>query len=382
MKVTTEGEKKAEKDILASFLQVLLKNKTKKEAINFMKKFYFWFDLDNSPRVPLFRPIFDELQKRNINYLITAREFAQTKELLDFYGIKHILIGKHAGKSKIKKIINLFIRANQLKKVVAETKIDLAVSHGSRTQLVACKRLNIPSVLMADYEFTESKIFNTLADYLVIPKFIPDERLVSQGFNLKKVIRYNCFKEELYLSNFKPDLDFYKQLNINENDILVVLRPPSMVGNYHDRRSEDLMIAAIKHLSKFEDVIILIVNRTKVEREFIETKLALGDNVRFLNKPVDGLQLLYAADITISGGGTMNRESALLGTRTYSIFTGKRPYLDEYLQELGRLKFISSIEEIETIVPKKERNKVILKHLNNPKKGITELLIDIALKKR
>lgn len=342
----------------------------------------FWFDLDNSPHVPLFRPVFNELQKRNIDYLVTAREFAQTRDLLELYNINYNLVGKHGGKNKLAKIVNLFIRANQLKKFVSKTKIDLAVSHGSRTQLVACKRLNIPSVLMADYEYTESKIFNTLADYLVIPKFIPDEHLASQGFNLKKIIRYNCFKEELYLTDFQADPNFRKQLNIESDNILVVIRPPSMVGNYHDNRSENLLITAIKHLGEFDKVIILIVNRTDIEKHFIESNVKIGGNVRFLEKAVDGLQLLNAADITISGGGTMNRESALLGTKTYSIFTGRRPYLDEYLQEQGRMKFISTIKEIKSIIPQKISNRKILLHTTNPKQEITDLLIDLATKSR
>jgi len=342
----------------------------------------FWFDLDNSPHVPLFRPIFAELEKRDEDYLVTAREFAQTKDLLELYKIDYKLIGKHGGKNKLSKVINLFIRANQLKKAVSKNNIDLAVSHGSRTQLVACKRLNISSILMADYEFTESKIFNALASHLLIPKFIPDDRLVAQGFNLKKVIRYNCFKEELYLSGFQADPNFYQQLEIEQDNILVVIRPPSMVGNYHDKRSENLLITAIKHLSKFDKVIILIVNRTDTEKRYIESNIKIGGNVRFLNKAVDGLQLLNTADMTISGGGTMNRESALLGTKTYSIFTGRSPYLDEYLQKLGRLKFFTSESEIKSIIPAKVKEREILLHMDNPQEEITDLLLDLAKKQR
>jgi predicted glycosyltransferase len=44
-----------------------------------------WFDLDNSPHVPLFRPILRELDRRSVPYMVTARDFAQTKELEDIY---------------------------------------------------------------------------------------------------------------------------------------------------------------------------------------------------------------------------------------------------------------------------------------------------------
>ena len=342
----------------------------------------FWFDLDNSPHVPLFQPIFKKLNNREVKTFVTAREFAQTKDLLELYNIDHHLVGKHGGKNKLSKLINLFVRAGQLNKTIKGTDIQLAVSHGSRTQLITCRKKNIPSVLMLDYEFTESKIFNKLADHIIIPKFIPDDRLIDQGFNIKKVIRYNCFKEELYLSEFKEDPKTRTKLGINSNELLVVIRPPSMVGNYHDKRSENLLIATINQLSQFDNAVVLIVNRTNTEKQFIKTNIQIGGNIRFLEKAVDGLQLLHAADITISGGGTMNRESALLGTKTYSIFSGRKPFLDEYLEEQGRLKFISSTEEIESIIPEKNYEKNVLLHSSNPVNEITDILIDLAKRKQ
>src|SRR5207244_12378350 len=42
-----------------------------------------WVDLDNSPHVPFFRPIIEELRKRNYDVLITARNAYQVRELLE-----------------------------------------------------------------------------------------------------------------------------------------------------------------------------------------------------------------------------------------------------------------------------------------------------------
>ncbi len=308
-----------------------------------------WIDLDNSPHVPLFKPIIKEFDKRSIQYTITSRKFAQTEELLKLWGIPHRMIGEHAGKNKIKKVINLVQRSSQLKKIFNNRENLIAVSHGSRTQVLAAWRMGINSILMLDYEYTEVKLFNYFSKILLIPKFIPDERLQSVGINLKKVIRYNGFKEELYLKDFKPNLNFRESINISSDNILVVIRPPSLTGNYHDERSERLLIEAINYFSSEANTIVLIVNRTENERNFILSKAEKRLNVRFLEKAVDGLQLLFAADISVSGGGTMNREAALLGTKAYSIFTGRRPYLDEYLQNIGKLKFIEKAEDFNNI---------------------------------
>lgn len=341
----------------------------------------FWFDLDNSPHVPLFRPIFAELQRRNKAYFITARDFAQTKDLLTLWNIPHALLGKHGGKGKLGKIVNLFQRAQALTRVVQGKPVNLAVSHGSRAQLVAAKRLGIPAVLMLDYEYTEARIFNTLAKYLLMPAFIPERRLSEAGFKLKKVVRYTGFKEEIYMRDFVPDPGFRKSLQIDPGTILITLRPPSLLGNYHDEKSETLFRACLDNFSAHEKTHCLIVNRTNAERKLLNNGLLEKKNISFLRRPVDGLQLLWASDIVVSGGGTMNREAALLGVPTYSVFTGRRPYLDEYLHEQGRLTFIDDARQIESIpIAKRPVNGSFQPTNHQLPAQITDLIMDLKQK--
>jgi hypothetical protein len=59
--------------------------------------------------------------------------------------------------------------------------------------------------------------------------------------------------------------------------------------------------------------------------------------VRVPQQAVDGRSLLAAADLTIGAGGTMNRESAVLGTPTYTVFAGRLAAVDAELIRLGRL---------------------------------------------
>jgi predicted glycosyltransferase len=337
-----------------------------------------WFDLDNSPHVPLFRPVFEYLDSKKIDFKITARDFAQTLDLLKLWNIRHVPIGTHGGRNKIKKVLNTYNRSTQLKKFAKDFHFSLAVSHGSRSQLVAARRLKIKSLLMMDYEYTETKIFNYFSGNLLIPHLIPDERLASCGINLKKVIRYNGFKEELYLAAFKPDSGFRKSIDVSDDSILVVIRPPGMTGNYHDEKSEKLLVKAIEHFSASPNVTCLIIARARQDRKYILSKCTMSDNVKFLENAVDGSQLVYAADIVLSGGGTMNRESALLGTRTYSIFTGRKPYLDEYLASQGRMKFIESEKDIEDIAIERTAKPPSFVTHKNLAAEISEIIIGLA----
>src|ERR1041385_3502206 len=111
-----------------------------------------WIDLDNSPHVPLFIPIARELELRGHKVVLTARDFAQTVELLRQTNIFFTVVGSHYGKNKFKKILGLLIRAYQLSRFVKKYQVDGAMNHGSRTQTLACWFLRIPVFCGLDYE--------------------------------------------------------------------------------------------------------------------------------------------------------------------------------------------------------------------------------------
>jgi hypothetical protein len=311
--------------------------------------------------------------------MVTARKFAQTTELLDLWKIPHRVVGIHGGKSKIHKVINLLQRSSQLDRAIRGHAIGLAVSHGSRTQLLVSKRRGIDSVLMLDYEHTEARIFNALATHLLMPRHLPEHILRSAGFRIQKVLRYDGFKEELYLEDFVPTMRVRELLGIPAEAILVTVRPPSMVGNYHDPKSEELYRSCLDHFASVPQAVCLIVNRTPAEASLVSREIRHLSNVRVLDRPVDGLQLLWNSDIVVSGGGTMNRESALLGVPTYSIFTGKRPFLDQMLHEQGRLAFVSTPREVQVIpVTRWPRPASFTPRTRGLASSITDLLLDLA----
>src|SRR5437016_14034344 len=73
-----------------------------------------WIDLDNSPNVPFFAPIVEELKKRDYAVVLTVRDCFQVRELADLFHLNYRLIGRHSGKSKIRKMAGLCFRALQL----------------------------------------------------------------------------------------------------------------------------------------------------------------------------------------------------------------------------------------------------------------------------
>ncbi len=56
-----------------------------------------WIDLTNSPHVLVMRPVIERLRADGHDVRVTARDFAQTIELCERFGIAHTAIGRHRG---------------------------------------------------------------------------------------------------------------------------------------------------------------------------------------------------------------------------------------------------------------------------------------------
>src|SRR5665213_877099 len=73
-----------------------------------------WIDIDNSPHVPFFLPIIDELRKRGHQVLLTARDSYQVCELLEFHHLECKVVGGHWGKNRMLKALGTLGRAARL----------------------------------------------------------------------------------------------------------------------------------------------------------------------------------------------------------------------------------------------------------------------------
>src|SRR5687767_16013697 len=94
-----------------------------------------WIDLDNSPHVPFFVPIIEELEKRGCSIVLTARDCSNVCDLLNLFKLDCRVVGRHYGRHKIVKVGATCMRSMQLMRIGLSEKPDLAVSHGSRSQL-------------------------------------------------------------------------------------------------------------------------------------------------------------------------------------------------------------------------------------------------------
>jgi predicted glycosyltransferase len=316
-----------------------------------------WIDLDNSPHVPFFVPIIEELQKRNYSIMVTSRDCFQVRELADLFQLNHKLIGRHSGKSKIHKVAGLCLRALQLIPTVLKEKPDLAVSHCSRSQLIASVCLRIPSLQMGDYEFATGWAF-IRPTWHMCPEVIPNSALQTDS---NRTLKYPGIKEDVYVSRFVPKPGIRLQLGLREQDVVVTIRPPANEAHYHSPKTDELFEAAVEFLSKKAEVKLVALPRNEKQAICLRKRwpeLFLNGKIRIPERIVDGLNLIWHSDLVISAGGTMNREAAALGVPVYSIFRGQIGAVDRYLSKTGRLVLIEGCEDFGTkiLLGRRERS--------------------------
>jgi uncharacterized protein len=306
-----------------------------------------WIDITAPAHVLVFKPLVEIMRGRGDEVEITARDYAQTLQLLELHGLEaDAVMGRHAGRSRLQKARQMTSRLGALRKWAKGREFDVALAHGSHELTISARRLGIPSSTTFDYEFAtlQHQLGCRAATRVVVPDAIPPERLEKYGVRPPKLVQYPGLKEEYYLADFEPDRTLLDRFGVDPARVLVVLRPPPDVSLYH-RHSNPLFPQTLEHLGRSEDVQAFVLPRTEEQREYVKG-LALP-SVIVPDDAVDAQSLIALADLVVSAGGTMNREAAALGVPVYTTYGGRLGGVDEELIRSGRLKPLTDPRALE-----------------------------------
>jgi uncharacterized protein len=314
-------------------------------------KMRIWIDLDNSPHVHFFAPIIRRLEDAGYGVTVTARRFGQTEEIAQSHGLHYLVIGRHRTPHFfLTRAMATVVRALRLTVYGLQSRPDLAVNHGARAQVLAAWLLRIPVMTIYDYEFVHSEVFSRMATKILLPETIPALTLEREHVNMKKVIRYPGFKENVYLSGWHISPDVIEQLNLDPGRLIITVRPPATWAHYQNARSEVLFRALVERLRAEQDSQVIVLPRTREQGDDLKSFYGMrSPPFRVLDTAVDALSLMAHSDAVLSGGGTMVREAAILGTPAYSLFAGKPGALDAALERAGKLTILRTIEEVTSL---------------------------------
>ena len=294
-----------------------------------------WVDITNSPHVPFFRPLLRLLEADGHDVEVTARDYAQTLELLELNRIEHRVVGPpHGGAGALGKARAMAGRLPALRRFAKGRRFDLALAHGSHEAMLVARSLGIPGSTAHDYEYAtlQHQLGLRAARRVVFPDAVPPARLARYGARPPKLVQYPGLEEEYYLADFEPDRTVLA--GVGAGTVVAVVRTPPDVSLYH-RHGNPLFHDVLERLGRDASVHAIVLPRTQEQRDAIE---ALGlPSLHVPKRAVDAQSLVALADVVVSAGGTMNREAVALGTPVYTTFAGRLGAVDEALIRAGRL---------------------------------------------
>jgi uncharacterized protein len=341
-----------------------------------------WIALANSPHVPFFRALVPEFAARGHEVVVTAREFAQTVELARAAGLAPDVVGGHGGRGLTGKAGNLAGRAARLARWARGRDLDLAVSHNSYTQIAAARWLGLSSVTLMDYEHQPANhLAFRLASRIIVPRAFPDAALRRFGARARKVRRYDGTKEDVYLADFTPDPTFaaqLRELGVESTDVCVVVRPPARDALYH-RFENELFDELLARLRARADVKVIMLARSNEQRELYGARAA--PNFILPQHALDGANLIAAADLIISAGGTMNREAAALGVPAATIYAGRWAAIDEELVREGRLRRIATRADLDAVTLRKKEG-LNVRRATHVREEVVRLILECGHERR
>jgi len=292
-----------------------------------------WIDLTNSPHVNFFAGLINELRREH-DFILTCRPLANTIELLELYGFPYHVVGKHYGRNKIKKVVGFIVRIWQLFVFLRREHIDVAISHSSYYSPLVAKLLGVRSIYLNDNEHAEgNRISFIFADKIMVPEFLELGKLQKQWAKAEKIIYYPGVKEGIYLWSYNPNFSCDFKVDDRKNKKVIFIRPEPWMAHYYRGKKNfiDELLVQLKDTYK-----IVLLPRDKSQENYYKQDQFAGITV--LEKSISLADIMENCDLFIGAGGTMTRESAVLGIPTLSIYQDQLLKVDEYLIKMGFMR--------------------------------------------
>jgi predicted glycosyltransferase len=306
---------------------------------------WVWVDFENTPHVLFLEPIIARLRANGCQVRITAKPQSQTLALAGARDMAVEPIGAGDLVGRPWKILGGLHRAVQLVRWVRRQGSPSLLVCSSRTAALAAYFLRIPVVGLLDYEHAEHRSLALASRTLWLPDVLQSIRLPRATRRVAQF--YAGLKENLYLDAMALDRQAERAaLGIRPTARLVVTRPPAATAHYASDRNYDIWLASIRGVAALPNVQVVVVPRNAEQTRQVTGDLDSITVARVLRDIVSGPTLIVAADLLIGGGGTMNREAAVLGVPVWSVFTGPTPAIDEQLAREGRLRWVRSMPEL------------------------------------
>ena len=294
-----------------------------------------WYEALTGKQSLLFHHIALYYEKLNHTSIFTTRNNDYTELNLLKLKRKFHSIGKYGGSNLKNKLIEGTNRIQNLANLIDKEKPDLLISFSSPDAVRTAYGLGIPVLLINDTPHAEAvaRLTLSLSKGLIHSSSIKSEKFGK--FGVTKFYPYNGVDESLWIRNFEYNSDTLTELNLKPNQFIVLRTEESQSAYY-----QKLFPKMSEHGTYLEYIIQQYHKHHPNDKIVVfprypeQYKILNNYDVIIPSQSVDTLSLLYKAKGLMTGGGTMARESAMLGTPTIYTFPMKLA-VSEYLSKLN-----------------------------------------------
>lgn len=343
------------------------------------KSMKIWLDVLTPKQAMLFGSIYQELVQRSFNVLLTARNYDYTAAVLKQLGVDFVLVGGYGYDLK-SKLVEELKRMLSLLNIVESFDTLIAYPNPGAARIAFALQKHYIALTDSPHSEIPSRLSLPLASSVITSTCIPKKMIEQYVFKEKTIIiQYNGVDEVQWLRDFRPDKSYIKSLDLCEYSYIVV-RPPEIMASYY-RNGAVITELIEKIVQYFINQNLSVVYLPRYSYDVVMARFSGMKNfiVPSIEMGVKGSQLLYYAIASISGGGTMAREAALIGTPGISLFP-QELYVDECLREKGfpimhSLSHDSIVERVREGLRDPERyKKEALTALQNFEKPVSGIL--------
>uniref|UniRef100_A0A7C2ZM02 DUF354 domain-containing protein n=1 Tax=Ignisphaera aggregans TaxID=334771 RepID=A0A7C2ZM02_9CREN len=341
-----------------------------------------WLDALTPKQAMLLGTIAKRLAERGFDVILTARNYDYTVAVLRNMGLSFLAIGGYSD-TLTGKIIEESSRIKNIVETIGD-RFDVAIAYPNPVAARVAFGLGKPYIALTDSPHSEfaSRLSLPLAEYVVFSRCIPSAEIEQYVYRRKvKLVQYNGVDEVEWLRDAKPSPSYVKSLGL-EPYTYVLARPPEIKASYYRYKHvrelfEHLLYRVLElglkllYLPRYADD--ALARQLQARKDVVIPPATQG---------VIGYHVAYYALAVITGGGTLAREAALLGTPGISLFP-EELYVDTCLQRLG-LPLIRCRETVECIErmlscikePEKyrETSLAILRSFERPSEAVLKIL--------
>jgi predicted glycosyltransferase len=341
-----------------------------------------WFDAVTSKEPLLFNAIAIELEKQGHEIIFTCRDYDYVVTLFELLEREVTVLGKHGGGTLYGKLKAGNERIGLLADYINgfEKKPDYHISYSCPESTRVAFGLAIPTILVNDSPHAKAvgKLTIPLSKYLVYSSCIQKEGWFALGAIEEQLKPYDGLDEVAWIRDFSPSDRILSELGLTQEDNFIVCRPEESSAAYMLEKG----MADQTHLDSILKEIFKTYNGKAVvfpryEKQMQLLKETFQDKIIIPPKAVDTLSLYYYSDMCITGGATMAREAASMGTPSISYYPKPLdvleyissigiPLFNEYTIEKATKKSLELLENVDNKELMRYQTRTILEKLDSP----------------